>query len=371
MQIRSFEFNIRELAGSMGNLGTLLPLAIGYIVVCGLDPAGVLIMFGIASVVSGLVFKLPMPVEPMKVIAVVAIAQEWTPSMVYASGFAMGITWLLFSAVGVIRWIEKITPASVVTGIQAALGIMLAIKAFDMISEGWAFAFASALIVLVFRNNRYAPAALILILLGVIVVFLKGDFQHISAPAFAVPQFASFTLGEMWQVMLLAGFAQIPLTITNATIATSSLVKRYWPEKQVSSKQLTMSHGIINTLLPLAGSMPLCHGAGGLASKYYFGARTGGANIIEGLTHICIGLFFSASIVGLFTYFPMAIIGAMMFLVGVELTRPSWTATLDLELIPVIATIVVSVLTNMGIGFLAGLSAHYLIRILPQMFRGK
>ncbi len=362
MRIKSFEFNIREVAGSMGNLGTLLPFAIGYIVVCGLDPAGLLVMIGIANIVSGVVFKLPLPVEPMKVIAVVAIAQEWSPSMVYASGFAMGVVWLLFSAVGVIRWIERITPISVVTGIQAALGLILAIKAIEMISGAWALGFVSVLTVLLFRNNRYAPAAILLILLGMIIVFVKGDFQQISAPSFDIPQFASFTLQEIWQVMILAGFAQIPLTITNATIATSSLVRSYWPGRQVSSKQLSISHGIMNTVLPLLSSMPLCHGAGGLASKHYYGARTGGANIIEGSTQICIGLFFPVAIVGLFTLFPMAIVGGMMFLVGIELTKPAWNSKIDTELIPMIATMVVSVLTNMAVGFLAGLFIYYLLR---------
>lgn len=346
----------------MGNLGTLLPFAIGYIVVCGLDPAGLLVMIGIANIVSGVVFKLPLPVEPMKVIAVVAIAQEWSPSMVYASGFAMGVVWLLFSAVGVIRWIERITPISVVTGIQAALGLILAIKAIEMISGAWALGFVSVLTVLLFRNNRYAPAAILLILLGMIIVFVKGDFQQISAPSFAIPQFASFTFQEIWQVMILAGFAQIPLTITNATIATSSLVRSYWPGRQVSSKQLSISHGIMNTVLPLLSSMPLCHGAGGLASKHYYGARTGGANIIEGSTQICIGLFFPVAIVGLFTLFPMAIVGGMMFLVGIELTKPAWNSKIDTELIPMIATMVVSVLTNMAVGFLAGLFIYYLLR---------
>ena len=43
MRIGSFEFNRRELSGSLGDFGTLLPLAIGYIVVCGMDPAGFLV----------------------------------------------------------------------------------------------------------------------------------------------------------------------------------------------------------------------------------------------------------------------------------------------------------------------------------------
>jgi len=78
MKIKSFEFNLRELAGSMGDFGTLFPLAIGYIVVCDLNPAGFLVMMGITNIVTGLIYRLPMPIEPMKIIAIVAIAQHWT-----------------------------------------------------------------------------------------------------------------------------------------------------------------------------------------------------------------------------------------------------------------------------------------------------
>jgi hypothetical protein len=33
-----------------------------------------------------------MPIEPMKVLAVMAIAQAWTPDKVFMSAFAMGVT---------------------------------------------------------------------------------------------------------------------------------------------------------------------------------------------------------------------------------------------------------------------------------------
>ena len=49
LKIKSFEFNLRELAGSTGDFGTLFPLAIGYIYVCGLNPAGFLVMMGLTN----------------------------------------------------------------------------------------------------------------------------------------------------------------------------------------------------------------------------------------------------------------------------------------------------------------------------------
>jgi len=65
----------------------------------------------------------------------------------------------------------------------------------------------------------------------------------------------------------------------------------------------------------------MCHGAGGLAGQYYFGARTGGTNIIEGLIEISLGLFLAGSIVTLFSLFPKSILGAMLIMVGIELTK--------------------------------------------------
>jgi hypothetical protein len=66
LRIKDFEFNLHELAGSMGDFGTLFPLAIGYFAVCGLNPAGLLVMMGLANIVTGIVYHLPMPIEPKK-----------------------------------------------------------------------------------------------------------------------------------------------------------------------------------------------------------------------------------------------------------------------------------------------------------------
>jgi hypothetical protein len=359
MKIGSFEFNLRELAGSMGDFGTLFPLAIGYIAVCGLDPAGFLVMMGLANVATGLIYKLPMPIEPMKVLAVLAIAQQWQPSLIYASGFAMGIVWVLFAATGIIVRLAKITPRSVVRGIQATLGILLAVEALKMISTGWALGIASIGIVLWLRASRYAPAAIVLMLLGIAIVAFQGRLPEASLIRFTLPPFTGFSPKEVWDSLVLAGFAQIPLTITNATIATSALIGTYFPERPVGVGKLSWNQGIMNLLVPFFGGMPMCHGSGGLAGQYYFGARTGGTNLIEGGIEIGLGLFFAAAIAGLFAAFPLAIIGAMMLLVGIELTKFAREIRPGRELIPLAVTVAVALAANMAVGFLAGLAVHY------------
>lgn len=90
------------------------------------------------------------------------------------------------------------------------------------------------------------------------------------------------------------------------------------------------------------------------------GARTGGTNIIEGLIEVSLGFFLAGSIAMVFAAFPLAIVGAMMFLVGIELVKFSRDLRLDRELLPVAATVLGSLVSNMAIGFTIGMAVHYL-----------
>jgi hypothetical protein len=102
------------------------------------------------------------------------------------------------------------------------------------------------------RQNRYAPAAIVLMLVGIIIMLFKGQLAQISSPTLAIPVFTSFSLKEVWQSLLLAGFAQVPLTATNATIATFSLIKTYLPNREVSARKLAWNQGIMNVILPFS-----------------------------------------------------------------------------------------------------------------------
>jgi xanthine/uracil/vitamin C permease (AzgA family) len=367
MQIKSFEFNLRELSGSMGDFGTLLPLAIGYIAVCGLNPAGLLVMLGLANIITGIVYRLPMPIEPMKVIAVIAIAQRWEPSLVYASAFGMGVIWIVLALTGLMKFVAQVTPQVVVRGIQCALGALLALEALKMIATFWVLGAIAVLIILLLRNNKYAPAALVLVALGIGIMYFNNQLQQVSGFGFTLPSITLFKPLEVWEALVLAGFAQIPLTATNAVISTSSLIKTYFPDKPVSEQRLSLNMGIMNLVFPFFGGMPLCHGAGGLAGQYYFGARTGGANIMEGLMEIGLGILLATSIAGMFTIFPHAIIGGMMLMVGVELIKFARDVKVEWHAISVlIVTVAVSIFANMAYGFLAGMALYYFIYYLRK-----
>ncbi|KPJ62523.1 MAG: hypothetical protein AMS15_03620 [Planctomycetes bacterium DG_23] len=361
MRLGSFEFNLRELAGSMGDFGTLLPLVIGYITICGVNPAGLLAMIGVANIATGLVYRLPMPLQPMKVLAVMAIAQAWAPEKVYTSGLVMGVIWMLMGATGAMTYVARWTPKSVVRGVQLALGVLLAIQGFKMVSNWWVLGFAAVVIVLLLRQHRYAPAAIVLVALGIAIMAFRGELAGVGGIALSLPPLTIFDLRQVWPVLRDGGLAQIPLTATNAVIATSALITQYWPERRVTERQLSLNMGVMNLIVPFFGGMPLCHGAGGLAGQYYFGARTGGTNIMEGLIEVLLGLFLAGSIAAIFAAFPMAIVGAMMVMVGIELCKFARDLRWNRELLPAAATVLGSLAVNMALGFVAGLAVHYLL----------
>ena len=364
-----FEFNLRELAGSMGDFGTLFPLAIGFIAVNGIDPAGLFIVMGLTNIALGLIYRLPMPLEPKKVVAATAISQEWPPALIHASALGLGLIWFLLVITGLLRRIVSITPRFLVRGIQIALGVILGWRALQMMAPAPLLGVLAVALVLLLRGSRYAPATLVLMALGVGIMAWRGELQQavildVTLPALTVPR-----LDEIWQAMILAGFAQIPLSITNAVIAAAALIRDYFPEKAVSERKLMLNMGAMNVIGSFFGGMPMCHGAQGLAGQYYFGARTGGTPILEGLVEISMGLFLSRSIANILTAFPMPLIGGMMFMVAGQLGKEAvklrgWKLGLAAT------TAAVSVVTNMAVGFVVGLGLTYLLRTLARRGAG-
>ena len=104
MRLGGNEFNRSELAGAFGDLGTLIPFVVGYVTITGLDAQGVLVPFGVLAIASGLYFRTPMPVQPMKAIATVAATQPAlaTPAVIFVSAVVTGLFWLIM---GALAWI--------------------------------------------------------------------------------------------------------------------------------------------------------------------------------------------------------------------------------------------------------------------------
>lgn len=115
-------FNRMEVAGSLGDLGTLLPIAIAMVLLNGLSPTGVFLGIGVFYILSGLYFGLTVPVQPMKVIGAYAIATAMAPEQILASCLLMGVFLLIAGLTGAIDLIAKITPKPVIRGFSCPPG---------------------------------------------------------------------------------------------------------------------------------------------------------------------------------------------------------------------------------------------------------
>lgn len=361
-----FRFGLQEWGGAVGDFGTLVPFVVGLITICGLAPAGLLVTLGLANVATGLLFRLPIPIQPMKALAAMAIAGVWSSDKVHTAALVMGGLWLLLGASRALRTLGRWTPDPVVRGIQLALGITLALQGARWIAGGWWLGLGALALILLCQLTRRVPASLAAIGLAVLVMALRGDLVGLPGPALSLPQLTLPDLGLVWPSLRDGGLAQIPLTITNSVIATAILLRRWFPGREVSERKLALSVGFLNAALPLLGSMPLCHGAGGLAARYRFGARTGGANLIEGTLELTAGLVFSAALATLLVAFPMPVLGAMMLLVGLELAKFGRELRLDWGLVPALTTVVGTLVANIAVGFAAGLLVHYLLFARPE-----
>ena len=111
MRVGGTEYSLREAAGAFGDLGTLIPFLAGCIAVARIDPAGVLIAFGLFRILAGMAFRTPIPIQPMKAIGTAAISHPGTitPRAVWASGLFTGVLWLLVGVSGAVGWIARIT----------------------------------------------------------------------------------------------------------------------------------------------------------------------------------------------------------------------------------------------------------------------
>ena len=161
-------FDRNELAGAFGDIGTDLPLIVGMILAAGLDSASALIMFGVMQVFTGLRYGIPMPVQPLKAMAVLVIAQKLSGSVLFGGGLVIGVIMLVFTLTGLIEWLARVVPKTVVRGIQFGLGLQLASLALkDYVpadsAAGYVLAAVGFVITIALLGNRRFPAALFVI----------------------------------------------------------------------------------------------------------------------------------------------------------------------------------------------------------------
>jgi len=297
-----------------------------------------------------------------------------------AAGILIGLILLLFAFTGLIDWLTNIFSKPIIRGIQLGLGLILLTKGIEFILESELFinipsrifitngisanlliGIISVLIVLLLISNKRFPAALVIVFSGILIGVFFGSLRETEFVMGTAPlSIRTLNIDDFVNAFLLLVIPQIPLTIGNAIIGTAdacqTLFKNDSNSKKVNPKNLSLSMGFMNILIGFVGGIPLCHGAGGLAAHYRFGARTGGSNLMIGLIFVVIALLFGKISISLLSSIPYSILGTLLLFAGLELSLliRDVKDKKDLFIVFLVAGIGFATM-NMGIAVIVGL----------------
>lgn len=390
MQVGSYKFDRVEFAGSLGDLGTLIPLSVALMVITGLSVTSVLLAVGLFYIITGLYYKLPIPVQPLKVVAAVAIAYpaKITLPIMAATGIVFGLVLLILALTGLIDWLARFFTKPIIRGIQLGLGLILMHKGIRYIAEQTLFiqqsgetvsllgislntiiGIIAVFVTLFLLSSKRFPAAIVIVSAGIGIGIMFGTLQDVTLTLGPAPVNLYIpTIDDFINATILLVIPQIPLTLGNAVMGTAdtcfSLFGRGEATKKATYRAFATSMGVTNIATGLIAGMPMCHGAGGLAAHYRFGARTGGSNIMIGAVFLIISLVFGKIGISLLSSIPYAILGVLLLFAGLELALliRDITDKNDLFIAILIAGIGFAT-TNMSIAFFLGILVMYFIKL--------
>jgi len=364
--------NRHEIAGSLGDLGTFLPLLVGMAAQNGLNFASALFFAGVFNFVTGLTFSIPMAVQPMKAIAAVALTEGLTVPQILAAGATVSLIVLLLGVTGLITWLNRVVPRSVVRGLQLALGLSLLMKGMQMVAgtgqwlaaDSYLTGLLSALVVLLLFFSRKFPAALVLFVAGLVVaVWTDPGVVSSLGVGFTLPTWTPPGWADFVAALPKAAVPQIPLTTLNSVIAVCALSVDLFPDRPADPRRVAVSVGLMNLVAAWFGGMPMCHGAGGLAGQYRFGARTNGSILFLGAVKIVLAVLLGSSLVALCAAFPASILGVMLAFSGMELALVCRDQTSRTDAFAMLLTAAACLgLKNMALGFVLGWAMAWCLR---------
>jgi hypothetical protein len=353
---------VKDASGALGDIGTLIPLGLGAIGLAGLAPLPILLGFAAFYIATGLYYRLPIPVQPMKAVAALLLTSQVSSQSLIVSGVLIGAILLLLGATGWINWAARLVPRSVLSGLQLGLGLMLANISIGLMATSLPLGLVTlAMLGITLKMLPNWPAALIGLGGSMAIGALLGapglTLPMADPVAFSLPELPS--IGDWQQAISLLVLPQLALTLTNAIVLTALVVEDYFGEQshRVSPARLSVTTGLANLFMVPLGALPMCHGAGGVAAHYRFGARTGLAPVLLGT-----GLLLVAFIPGglsVIAAIPTAGLGALLLVAAVELasSKRLWTAKPSCW--PVIAiTALTTVWADPFFGLLAGVASE-------------
>ena len=387
-----YSINRHEIAGSLGDLGVLLPIAVSMVLVNHLPPAGVFLAIGLYYIFSGMYFGVTTPVQPMKVIGSYGVAMALSADVIQASSLWIGVLLLAIGLSGAMKQITRFVPKVIVRGVQLATGVLLmaqgvrfilgtsstqlqqklsepflAVSSLGILQLSWIFGLIAVVLTLFLINNRRFPAATVVVGFGFLMGILLGNGVSMDALGFHLPDL--FPTGwPSWvsfsTALFVLALPQLPMTLGNVVLANEDLAREYFGDgaARTSGKALCISMGLANIGSFMLGGIPMCHGAGGLAAHYRFGARTAGSNVFIGGLFVIVSLLFGQEVLAIAQLIPMSVLGALLIFAGAQLAMTVRDITDKKEYFVCMAILGITLASNLALGYLVGMGLDYLLK---------
>ncbi|KAJ7966090.1 Molybdate transporter 1 [Quillaja saponaria] len=411
-----------ELNGAMGDLGTYIPILLTLTLAKDLNLGTTLIFTGVYNIITGAIYGVPMPVQPMKSIASVAISEEnFGVPEIMASGILTGGILFVLGVTGLMQLVYKLIPLCVVRGIQLAQGLSFALTAVKYIRkiqnlpeskslgdrhwlglDGLVLAIVCACFIVIVngvgedhgcnakenpindlgeqqrvddgtrkRTSRLKkiifslPSAFLIFVLGVVLAFIRRP-KVVHEIKFGPSALEVVNISRhAWKEGFIKGaIPQLPVSILNSVIGVCKLSSDLFPGSDFSVTSLSTTVGLMNLVGSWFGAMPSCHGAGGLAGQYKFGGRSGGCVALLGAAKLILGLLLGSHLAKIFNQFPVGVLGVLLLFAGIELAMASKDMnTKEDSFVMLICTAVSLVGSSAALGFLCGMIIYVLLKL--------
>jgi SulP family sulfate permease len=377
-----FRFDRAEMAGALGDLGVLVPIAVALIVKNGLTPTAVLLPAGLLYVVAGLIYRLPVPVQPLKAFGAIAIAHGFGADDIAAGALLMGMLFLVLGASGLLDWVAKVFPQPIIRGIQLSVGLLFCQLAWKLVfttpkaftdhrHSVWWLGGATAAVIAVALLLRHRQITLVFLAIAVLMIAVTFHGSLTFGPsAVHVPHLSRAAFAAAAVALVLP---QVPLSFANSCLATADTARTYFGDaaRRVRPGRLAITIGVANLFAGSISGMPVCHGAGGMTAHRTFGARSGGAPIMLGGLMIALALAIGATLTAALSGFPVPILAGLLTVAGLlhiallKDLRGRWHWALA------IAVGVTGLLSNLAVALFGALVIWWTVRVFQTRHTGQ
>ncbi len=373
-----------DFAGAFGDIGILFPIAIALISLNQMNPTAVFSAAGLAYILAGAYFKIPISMQPLKAVAAIALALHLPPSSIASAGLLMGALFAFIGLTNLVALLARLFTLPIVRGIQLGLGLILAREGLRLAfgtGQGalhfggvqvpaWPVALGGFAVLLVFERSRRFPSALVLLAAGILLGSLGGSA---GLNAFAPGGWGPLPLDllhpgaeELKKALVTLVLPQFALTFGNSVVATENTARILYggESRRVTVRALAMSIGLGNLASAMLFAAPTCHGSGGVTAHYKFGARTPKSSYVIGAVCLFLALFGRAA-VGILHLIPTVVLGVFLVYVGIQhgaLVRDILSQRVSLFIAALVGLVSLAG-TNLTYGFLFGFVLEGLRRV--------